>query len=120
MCAIDGEKTPCGASVYVIGGEKIPRGTTPTNYFNVDLDLTEADAIYITYVQKGEVVFEKDISDITVEAERLSVKLTQEDTLKLDEGEIEIQIRAKMSDGTVVASNIVKTTASRVLKDGVI
>ena len=106
--------------MYVIDGEKILRGTTPTNYFNVDLDLTEAASIYITYAQNDDVVFEKEKSDITITPERLSVMLTQEDTLKLDEGEVLIQIRARLSDGTAVASNIVKTTAGRILKDGVV
>jgi len=110
----------CESPIYVINGEKIIRGTTPTNYFDVDLDLTEADVIYITYEQNDEVVFEKQKSDITITPERLSVELTQEDTLKLDDGEVLIQIRARLSDGTAVASNIVKTTASRILKDGVI
>ncbi len=111
----------CESPIYVIDGEKIIRGTTPTNYFDVDLDLTEADVIYITYEQNDEVVFEKQKSDITITPERLSVELTQEDTLKLDdEYDVKIQIRARLSDGTAVASNIVKTNVSRVLKDGVI
>ena len=96
------------------------RGTTPINHFNVDLDLTEADVIYITYKQNGKVAFEKEKSDIAVTAERLSVKLSQADTLKLDAREVEIQIRARFPDGNAVASNIIKTTASRILKDGVI
>lgn len=111
----------CESPIYVIDGEKIIRGTTPTNYFDVDLDLTEADVIYITYEQNDEVVFEKQKSDITITPERLSVELTQEDTLQLDdEYDVKIQIRARLSDGTAVASNIVKTNVSRVLKDGVI
>lgn len=96
------------------------RGTTPTNIFNVDLDLTTAEVIYITYKQNNRVVFEKDINDITVTSEALTVRLSQDDTLKLEEREVEIQIRARFPDETAVASNIIKTTASRILKDGVI
>lgn len=96
------------------------RGTTPTNVFNVDLDLTNAEVIYITYKQQNKVVFEKEKSDITVTENSLTVKLTQEETLKLTEREVEIQIRARFSDGTALASNIIKTTANKILKDGVI
>lgn len=96
------------------------RGTTPTNVFNVDVDLTNAEVIYITYKQQNKVVFEKTKDDITATAQTLTVKLTQEETLKLTEREVEIQIRARFSDGTALASNIIKTTASKILKDGVI
>ena len=96
------------------------RGTTPTNVFNVDVDLTNAEVIYITYKQQNKVVFEKTKDDITVTENSLTVKLTQEETLKLTEREVEIQIRARFSDGTALASNIIKTTASKILKDGVI
>lgn len=127
------------------------RGTTPTNVFNVDIDLTNAIAIYITYRQPRKLVaFEKSIHDIEVSPTSLSVKLTQEDTLKLkinkqpfptvktvtytsvngngevtpimedDSNVVEIQIRAKFADGTAVASEIIKTTVEEILKEGVI
>lgn len=96
------------------------RGTTPTNIFNVDIDLTNAEVIYITYKQQNKVVIEKTKDDITVTTETLTVKLTQDETLKLTEREVEIQIRARFSDGTALASNIIKTTANKILKDGVI
>lgn len=96
------------------------RGTTPTNVFTSDLDLTEAEVIYITYKQGGETKIEKTADDITVTSEELRVTLTQDETLSLKEGAVDIQIRARFSDGTAVASNTVKTTAERILKDGVI
>lgn len=96
------------------------RGTTPTNVYNVDADLTSASAIYITYQQGGKTIFEKELSDITVEETKLTVSLTQEDTLALKEGEVRIQIRAKFPDGQVVASYIITTHSTAVLKDGVI
>ena len=94
------------------------RGTTPTNTFNVDVDLTDAVAIYITYVQGDQTIFEKDIDDITVESDKLTVNLSQEDTLKLSPKEVRIQIRAKFADGTAIASNIITTMANAILKDG--
>ena len=96
------------------------RGTTPLNIFNVDVDLTTAEVIYITYKQNNNVVIEKSIGDIAVTDKTLTVRLTQDETLQLAEREVEIQIRARFPNGTAIASNIIKTTASRVLKDGVI
>lgn len=96
------------------------RGTTPTNIFNVDVNLTNADVIWITYAQQNKVVIEKNKDDITATAKTLTVELSQEDTLKLTEREVDIQIRARFPDGTALASNIIKTTANKILKDGVI
>ena len=96
------------------------RGTTPTNTFDVDVDLRQASVIYITYSHLGKTVVEKEINDITIEENTLTVELTQEETLAFPKGEIEIQIRAWFPEGLAIASNIIKTTASRILKEGVI
>ena len=97
------------------------RGTTPTNRFEVEVDLTTATAIYITYKQGNTIAFEYSSNDIVVTSNSLTVTLTQQDTLKLVSGkEVQIQIRAKFSDGTAIASNIIHTTADEILKDGAI
>ena len=96
------------------------RGTTPTNIFTVDVDLTDAEVIYITYKQAGVVVIEKDIDDITVAVDSLTVKLTQEETLGFKDRDVEVQIRARYPNGDAIASNIIKTTAKNILKEGVI
>ena len=96
------------------------RGTTPTNTFTTNLDLSTAEVIYITYQQNGQDIIEKNINDITFGEGSLSVELTQEDTLKLSDREVLIQIRAKFPNGKAVASNIIKTPAEMILKDGVI
>lgn len=48
------------------------------------------------------------------------VTLTQEDTLLFKPGEVDIQVRYVKESGKADASNIIKTTADQVLKDGVI
>ena len=96
------------------------RGTTPLNIFTVDEDLTNADVIYITYKQNNNVAIEKSLPDIQVTSDTLTVRLTQEDTLNLEPREVSIQIRARFADGTAIASNVIQTTATKVLKDGVI
>ena len=62
----------------------------------------------------------KAINEITITPDKLTVRLSQKDTLKFVPGPVSVQIRAKYGDGTTVASNIAKTTAERILKDGVI
>lgn len=95
------------------------RGTTPTNVFNVDIDLTTATEMYISYEQNKQVIVEKELSDCTVTAESVSVTLTQAETLLFQPGKVFVQIRAKIGS-TAVASNIITTTAERILKDGAI
>ena len=97
------------------------RGTTVENTFTTDIDLTEAEVIYITYKQKNRKIIEKSISDITVSADSLVVHLGQADTLAFaPDVPTQIQIRARFADGTAVASNILTTTVGAILKDGVI
>lgn len=96
------------------------RGTTPIHVFLVDIDLTGATELYITYSQKGTVKIEKSIEDVTIEPEQLTVTLTQEETLNLDVRSCDIQIRAKLGDGSAVASNVIVTAVNPILKNGVI
>lgn len=96
------------------------RGTTPTNVFTVDVDLTDAEVLYVTYKQGSRVAFEKSKSGVIVEADRLTVTLSQIETLSLSPGDVDIQIRARFGNGSAIASNVIHTTANAVLKDGVI
>ena len=97
------------------------RYTTPTNTFDVNLDLTEAEVIYITYSQQGQVVFEKTGSDVTVTPRQLEVTLTQEETGALNVlYPVEIQIRARFADGSAPASDVMTAPVKKVLKEGVI
>lgn len=97
------------------------RGTTPTNTFNVDIDLTDAEVIYITYQQRNSTVIERSTDEIDITSTALTVQLTQEETLRLAANiSVAIQIRARFSDGTAVASNIIQTEVQTVLKSGVI
>ena len=96
------------------------RGSTPTNTFTSKLDLSTADVVYITYTQDNVVIVEKNKSDCTFGEGTVSVTLSQQDTLKFSVRAVEIQIRARFADSRAVVSNIIQTTADRVLKDGVI
>ena len=97
------------------------RGTTPTHTFKSPVDFTTVQVIFLTYKQNGKTIIEKDIDDIEIFEDKLVVTLTQADTLAFSTiGEVEIQCRARFPDGSALASNIVKTPACKILKEGII
>lgn len=99
----------------------IRRGTTPTQVFNTSIDLSSATVLYVSYKQRGKVLINKTLEDCDVDSTSVTTALTQEETLLLDDKvKVEIQIRAKFSNGDAVASNIMETDAGRILKGGVI
>lgn len=109
------------------------RGTTPTNKFKTQTDVTGMAALFITYKQDGEIKIEKSLPDIDIYEEVktvgeeevtiyvMEVKLTQEDTLALSTiSDVEIQVRGKYTDGTVIACQVIQVPVSRILKEGII
>jgi len=95
------------------------RGSTPKNTFKVDLDLTEA-VVFVSYEQDGQVIVEKTGEDLTITPNEITCILTQEDTLAFRPGEVNIQLRYVMTDGTADASNIIRAQVESIIKDGVI
>lgn len=93
------------------------RGSTPTNIFNVNVDL-RGSRIYITYVQNGKIIVEKTNDSITIEEKKLTTTLTQEETLRFKTGPVRVQIRYVQVNGVADASNIIETRAEEILKDG--
>lgn len=97
------------------------RGTTPVLTFSIPFMQETIEALYITFVQAGETVLEKDINSIEFYDGGIMVHLTQENTLAFDEAlPLEIQIRLKTNYGSAYASNIIRTSIDRILKDGTI
>jgi hypothetical protein len=94
------------------------RGTTPTNTFKTNIDLTGA-TVFLTYSQRGRVVLEKTGDDLEISAEAIVTRLTQKDTLGFDAlQKVSIQIRYVFPDGTAGASNIMTASVGEILKDG--
>ena len=94
------------------------RGTTPTNTFKTNIDLTGA-TVFLTYSQRGRVVLEKTGDDLEISAEAIATRLTQKDTLGFDAlQKVSIQIRYVFPDGTAGASNIMTASVGEILKDG--
>ena len=98
------------------------RGTTPTLTFTLPFPVSTLSAMYINISQHFEAIqIEKALTDCTVSGNDVSVVLSQDDTLKLVAGrQAFIQIRARTTDGTALASEMIPCMVEDVLKDGVI
>ncbi len=95
------------------------RGTTPTLKFTLPFDTADITLLNISFAQEGRVVLEKKLLDCSLEGSTVSVALTEADTLSFDSDKslVEIQLRVGCGEARL-ASNIIKTTVGRILKDG--
>lgn len=97
------------------------RGTTPTLTLTVDADISDWTK-YVTFRANCRIVT---IEDDRLEATyadnmtTITLTLTQEETLALNVGACEVQVRA-IKNGTAVATDIAKVDVGRILKEGVI
>lgn len=99
------------------------RGTTPYIEIKTDQDLTKLD--YVVFTMEDSAGTEVSVDNLsgmmTIKSDLVTVKLTQEQTLSLSEGDIQMQLRASDSEGlSAIASNIMYGILDEVLKDGVI
>ena len=92
------------------------RFTTPTHKFKVNVDLTEADVVILTYAQCGRNLFSKQKEDLTIESNLISYTLSQKETGMFDPNmSVSIEITAKLADGKRITSNIMTTKIEQVL-----
>lgn len=98
------------------------RGTTPTITMTADMDLTTWTVYASIRCGKREILTFDDERLTKTYADKITtieLTLTQEETLALDVGMVEIQLRA-IKDGTAIATTIEKVPVGRILQDGVI
>ena len=100
----------------------IGRGSTPTIAYRLkDIDPATFTAVYLTIVQNGSVVLERDITTMSISSNVISWELTQEETLKFDETvKSDIQIRAKDMYNRAYVSYHSLENILGINKDGVI
>lgn len=97
------------------------RGTTPRLEFTLPFDVDQIADAYVTLSQQFGAVIEKRLEECESEGNKLIVRLTQAETLRLKAGRTtEIQIRVRMRSNDALASNIICVNTDRILKDGVI
>lgn len=105
---------------------QIIRGTTPLITANVrsNIDLSAVNEVWAYIYQQGRVIIDKKLSDeqvvIDTDTRKITVQLTQEDTLALraDSGAI-FQMRLVMGS-TALATNGFNIMVREVYKDGII
>lgn len=102
------------------------RGATPTLTFETETELSAFSEIYVVVKQEkgnGFVGVEKTLTKdgVIKDGNRFSVKLTQEETLCLEEGRrAELQLKGKLINGDVMTTDIIELNVRRVLKEEVI
>lgn len=99
----------------------IGRGTTPTIQFTFRaVDTADITVCYLT-MKEGDLLIEKTLDDARQVGDGvLEWSLTQEETLKLREDPIDIQVRYKTADGHAFISKVFSVSPYQILKDGVI
>lgn len=94
------------------------RGTTPTHTFELPFSASNFVVYTVTYSQANNVIVKKEKNDCEESGNKILVMLTQEETLKFNTNDVvEIQIKAMDSDGVVTASDVVRTTAKKILDE---
>ena len=105
------------------------RGTTPTIRIRVlgDVKVSELGQCHITVEQRAyssccPCVTRFDITDVELDEKDNSVlcMLTQEQTLSLRPGNVDVQMRCVAQDGTAVATQVFTIRVDDILKDGLI
>lgn len=102
------------------------RGTTPTMRFEIEDESEQRiptaliKALYITFSQDQTTMLER--SDATFNGNIASITLTQQETLALSSGmgkyPVAIQLRGKLMDDSVFASQKIVFEIDEILKDG--
>lgn len=99
----------------------IPKGCTAVNTFSFPYTESETDVLFVTYQQNKKTVIEKEKADVVFQDGKINIYLSQEDTLALNNGsQVKIQIRAKLTDNSVVKSQVITAATDELLKDEVI
>ena len=98
-------------------------GTTPTHTFEIPTEIEKSliKTVKIVYSQNNKVVFIKETEDCEIEEGKITVRLTQEETLACKfEPFVSIQIRILTHNDDALASNVMVDIVQRSLDDEVI
>lgn len=96
------------------------RGTTPTITFRLPFQTDQIRDVEIYFAQKN-FLFQKDTEDCSFEENRITVTLSQEETMQLNEGlSLRLQARIVFTNGAIGATRILNTSVVGLLKEGMI
>ena len=100
------------------------RGTTPTLTFTTPYAAELVQSGYISFAQRETDILDVPLSDqsVTISDNAIAITLTQEQTLAFDASLnppiATAQIRALLTSGKAVASNIVQIPICKIIKEG--
>ena len=106
-------------------GQNIRQGTTPTIIFNVPINRSNINKLFLTFKRGADIVLEKTINDVInwyVEnnKQKAEIELSQEDTLQFNEGIFYLQVRLLDTSNKAYVSTEKSFDHTRLLKGGVI
>ena len=97
------------------------QGTTPTHIFNVGIDKKLISKVKIIYAQGDKIVLTKMTEDCTIADKKISVKLTQEETLRFTaNSNVNIQLRILTVNNDALVSNVFSVQCGVLLDKGVL
>lgn len=101
---------------------EIPRGADHEIEFELGIDLTEVQIMWVTFAQNGIKRFRKETEDIEpIDEHTIKVHLTQADTLALKpKRKASVQIKFRNNDGTVDVTEIIRRDVSELLDEDII
>ena len=110
--------------VYSCACSGVYKGSTPSLFFNTNAPLTNIAKMWLTFQQRGQVILDKDETDIAiVDSDTVKLKLTQEETLLFSSKyDIEVQLRIRYNGvaGATVTSAVSSFRMNEVIKHEVI
>ena len=101
------------------------RGTTPTLVLEMpgEIPVKDLSELVLSIQQKNNEVIEKRLFDMSVDemTNTLEVVLMQEETLLLQDSRIaDVQVKVKLADDSVIASEVIRVPVSEILNEEVI
>lgn len=97
------------------------RGSTPTHIFTVPIDTKLLTCVHIVYAQNDTVVLVKHTEDCELDGYKITTTLTQEETFLFDcSKNVQIQLRLKTNDNTVLSSEVMTVYVGKCLENEVI
>lgn len=97
------------------------RGTTPTLSLKLETDISLADLAELWATFKTQTVeVTKTLSEVTIDDAQkiITVQLSQEDTLKLNASECQVQVRFRTQNDLAYATSIASVNIGQILKNG--
>lgn len=97
------------------------QGTTPTHTFTIPFDTGVVAKARVLYAQNDAVKIVKKETDVEMSGNTITVRLTQEETLRLShKHDTDIQLRIVTKQGDSLVSDIITVSTEQCLSDEVL